>query len=132
MTATWQVQQALYNALIADSAFMTKIGSRLYDEPRTDETYPYVTIGNMIEVRFNKLSSIGYEVTSIFSIYTKSGRLGYKVAKEILEDMNRVLNRKKFTMTSLKMIQCYYDTSDTERDEDKRIINARYIILVEE
>lgn len=132
MTATWQAQQSLYTALSGDTTFMTKIGSRLYDEPRTDETYPYVTIGNMIELRFNKLSSIGYEITAIFGIYTKTGRSGYKIAKEILEDMNRVLNRKKFNMTSLKMIQCYYDTSDTERDGDKRIINVRYIILVEE
>jgi hypothetical protein len=132
MSATWQVQQSLYTALATDSAFMTKIGNRLFDEPRTDETYPYVTIGNMLELRFNKLVGVGYEVTAIFAIYTKSGRLCFKVAKEILEDMNRVLNRKIFSMTSLKMVQCYYDSSDNERDEDKRIINARYLIIVEE
>ena len=84
MTATWQVQQALYTALSSDTTFMTKIGNRLFDEPRTDETYPYETIGNMLELRFNKLVGVGYEVTAIFAIYTKSGRLGFKVAKEIL------------------------------------------------
>jgi len=132
MTSTWETQKSLYTALSGDTAFMTKIGSRLYDEPPTDESYPYVVLGNMIESRWNKISSIGYQVTAVISIYTKSGRLGYKTSKEILQEMNRVLNRKKFNMATLKMVQCFYDTSDTERDEDKRIINARYIILSEE
>jgi len=132
MSATWEVQKAIYTALSSDTNFMTKIGSRLYDEPPTDESYPYVVIGNNSEIKFNKLSSIGYEILFNLIIYTKSGRLGFKTAKEILVEMNRVLNRKKFNMATLTMIQCYYENSDTDRDEDKRIINARYTILIEE
>ena len=131
MSAQWEVQKALYTALSADSAFMTKIGSRLYDEPPTNETFPYVTIGYMIENKYNRFNNEGYEISARFDIYTKSGRLGYKPAKEILVEMNRILNLKRFNLTGYNMIQCYYETSDTERDEDKRILSARYTILTQ-
>lgn len=131
MSAQWEVQKALYTALSADSAFMTKIGSRLYDEPPTNETFPYVTIGYMIENKYNRFNNEGYEISARLDIYTKSGRLGYKPAKEILIEMNRILNLKRFNLTGYNMIQCYYETSDTERDEDKRILSARYTILTQ-
>lgn len=132
MSAQWQTQLALYNALSADSAFMTKIGSRLYDEPPTNETFPFVTIGNMIESRYNRILNKGFQISARFDIYTKSGRLGYKPAKEIMVEMDRVLNHKVFAMTGYKMIQCFFESASTERDEDKRIISATYTILVQE
>ena len=131
MSAQWEVQKAIYTALSADSAFMTKIGSRFYDEPPTNETFPYVTLGYMIENKYNRFNNEGYEITARLDIYTKSGRLGYKPAKEILVEMNRVLNLKRFNLTGYYMIQCYYETSDTERDGDKRILSVRYTILTQ-
>jgi len=132
MSAQWEVQKALYTALSTDSVFMTKVGNRLYDEPPTNETYPYVTIGQMIESKYNRLDNKGYEINATIVIYTKAGRLGYKPAKEIMVEMNRVLNQKRFTMTGFNMIQCYFDSADNDRDEDKRIITANYIILTQE
>ena len=132
MSAQWEVQKAIYTALSTDSAFMTKIGSRLYDEAPTNESFPYVTLGNMTEIKYNRLTNKGFEVSARIDIYTKSGRLGYKPAKEILVEINRVLNQKRFNMTGFNMIQIYFETSDTERDGDKRIITARYTVLTQE
>ena len=132
MSAQWEVQKALYTALSSDSAFMTKIGSRLWDEAPTNETFPYVTLGFMVEDKYNRLLSKGYTVSATIDIYTKSGRLGYKPAKEILVEMNRVLNQKRFAVTGYNMIQCYFETANTERDEDKRIVSAQYTILIQE
>lgn len=132
MSAQWEVQKAIYTALSSDSAFMTKIGSRLYDEAPTNESFPYVTLGNMTEIKYNRLTNKGFEISARIDIYTKSGRLGYKPAKEILVEMNRILNQKRFNMTGFNMIQIYFETSDTERDGDKRIITARYTVLTQE
>lgn len=132
MSAQWEVQKALYTALSTDSAFMTKIGSRLFDEPQTNETYPYVQIGYMNEQRWNRLTNKGFEITATINIYTKAGRLGFKPAKEILVEMNRVLNQKVFAMTGYKMVQCYFDYSDNNRIDDKRIVTANYIIITQE
>lgn len=131
MSAMWEVQKALYLALSTDSTFMTKIGSRLYDEPPTNETFPYVTLGNMFENRYNKLDSKGFDISARIDIYTKSGKLGYKPAKEIMVDVDRILNLKRFNLTGYNMIQCFLETSSTERDEDKRIVSVRYTIWVE-
>jgi hypothetical protein len=132
VSAQWEVQKAIYTALSTDNTFMTKIGSRLYDEPPTNESFPYVTIGQMVENKYNRFNSKGFEVIARIDIYTKSGRLGFKPAKEILIEMNRILNQKILTLTGYTMIQCYFDNSDTERDEDKRILSANYIVLVQE
>lgn len=132
MSASWEAQKALYTALSSDSTFMSKIGSRLYDEPPTNETFPYVVLGQMIESKYNRLDNKGFEISAIINVYTKSGRLGYKPAKEILVDMNRVLNQKRFNMTGFNMIQCFFDYVDNDRDEDKRIITANYTILAQE
>ena len=132
MSAQWEVQKAIYTALATDTAFMTKIGSRLYDEAPTNESFPYVTLGNMTEIKYNRLVNKGYEISARIDIYTKTGRLGYKPAKEILVEMNRVLNQKRFSMTGYNMIQIYFESSDTERDGDKRIISARFTVLTQE
>ena len=131
MSAMWECQKAIYTALSSDSSFMTKIGSRLYDEPPTNETFPYVTIGQMLETRYNKLDSKGFEVYARIDIYTKSGKMGYKPSKEIQVDVDRLLNLKRFNLTGYNMVQCFLDSTDTERDEDKRIISTRYIIWCE-
>jgi hypothetical protein len=131
MSAMWECQKAIYTALSSDTTFMTKIGSRLYDEPPTNEAFPYVIIGQMTEGRFNKLGSKGFEVQARIDIYTKSGRLGFKPSKEIQVEVDRLLNLKRFNLTGFNMVQCYLETTDTERDEDKRIITSRYNILVE-
>lgn len=132
MSAQWEVQKAIYTALSSDTTFMTKIGSRLYDEPPTNESFPYVVLGQMIENKYNRFNSKGFEIFSRLDIYTKTGRLGFKPAKEILVEMNRLLNQKIFSLTGYSMIQCYYENSDTARDEDKRIITVRYTVLVQE
>jgi hypothetical protein len=131
MSAQWECQKAIYTQLATDSSLMTKIGSRLYDEPPTNETFPYVTIGSMSENRYNKLLSKGFEVRARIDVYTKSGRLGYKPAKEIQVEIDRLLNQVRMNLTGYNMVQCFLESADTERDEDKRIISSRYVIWVE-
>jgi hypothetical protein len=129
MSAMWAVQKSLYTALSSSSTFMTKIGNNLWDEPPTNEQYPYVTIGSMTEANLNRLNKSGFFVTLEMRIFTKNGRGGFKLAKEILEIANDTINLKRFTLDNFTMVQVYYRYSSTERDEDKHIINANYDIL---
>lgn len=129
MTAMWSVQKGLYTALSSNSTFMAKIGNNLYDEPPTNEQYPYVTIGSMTESNLNRLNKSGFTVTLELRIFTKNGRGGFKLAKEILEITNNVINLQKFTIDNFTMVQVYYRYSNTERDGDKHILNANYDII---
>jgi hypothetical protein len=129
MSASWEAQVSLYNALSGNSTFMNLIGSRLYDEPEANSTYPYVVIGDTIEIPDNRLLRNGFEVMMTFHIYTKPEGLGFYQAKKILEQMNSILNVKKLSMTSYTMVICQLDNVLTERDDDKRIISARYKVI---
>jgi hypothetical protein len=126
MSATWEIQKALYDALNGNSSFMTLIGSKLYDEPPTDTDYPYVVISETTEISDNRLDKLGFEDTVTFLIYTKPAGLGFYTAKKILEAMNTVLNVHRFTLTNYNMLMCKIDNVRTIRDDDKRIISARY------
>jgi hypothetical protein len=135
VSASWEVQVALYNALNGDSTFMNLISSRIYDEPPTDLEYPYVVIGNMTETPDNRHSALGYSITATFTIYTKPYGLGSYQCKNILSNMNRILNMKSFTLTSYTMLKCYMENAMHNRETDIngkmdiRTIDARYRIL---
>jgi hypothetical protein len=129
MSAQWEAQVALYDALMANSTFTTLISSRLYDEPPTNSAYPYVVIGNTTEITDNRLNYNGFDVTITFDIFTKPGGLGFWQAKKILEAMNTVLNVKKMSMSNYTMLICQFVNSITDRDDDIRIISARYRVL---
>lgn len=129
MSAMWSVQKGVYTALASNSTFMAKISNNLYDEPPTNQAYPYVTIGSMTEANNNRLNKTGFYVTLEMMIFTKNGRGGFKLAKEILELTNNVINLTTFNIDGYTNVQCFYRYSNTERDEDKHIITANYDII---
>jgi hypothetical protein len=130
VSAAWEAQKALYDALAADAAYMALIGNDLYDEPPVNEPYPYVVIGDTVEVEDNRLASLGYETVTTIHIHTQPKGLGFYPAKKILEQQNTVLNMKVgLAMPTLYMTICQYEGMMTERDGDKRIISARYRVL---
>lgn len=128
---SWEVQKTLYDQLVADSVFMDLIGNKIYDEPPTNEGYPYVVIGDSIEIPDNDLSHNGYDVSALFYIYAKDEGLGYWKAKKIFVEMNRILNMKKFSMDNYNMIICRFDNMITDREKDKRVLTVRYQVLVD-
>lgn len=130
MSATWEVQKALYNTLKNDTTFMNLVSNRLYDEPPTNSEYPYVLIGDCTEIPDNRLIKNGYELTMTFLIYTKSEGLGYYTGKKIYERMNDLLNVKKPSLDTLVMVMCQLDNMYTDREDDKRVISARYRVVV--
>ena len=132
MSAQWEAQKALYDQLSADSTFMNLIGDRLYDEPPTNNTYPYVVVGDAIEIPDDTILYRGYDTSVTFKIYTKPAGLGSYTSKQILEEMNRILNVKKFSMDSLTMVICKFENALTDRDGDIRTMSVRYQVISDE
>jgi len=126
MSASWDLQKAVYTALASNVAFMASIGNRLYDEPQTDEIYPYVVIGEGTEVSDNDLNTRGFEDTIVLRIFTKPGGLGFYTAKTVQALADNVLNVKRLPMDNYTMSNIMLEISYTERDDDIRIVNARY------
>jgi len=131
LSAMWETQKAMYTALTSNSNLMTLVSSRIYDEPPTDSQYPYIVLGDMVEIDQNRLAYRGFEISATFNIYTKAEGLGYYTAKKILEEMNNSLNCKKLALTGYTMVICKFDNSYTDREEDKRVLSVRYMVLVD-
>lgn len=128
MSATWEIQVALYDALKNDSTFMALIDG-LFDEPPTNQVQNYVVLGDTVESPDDNHCKLGFETYINFVIYTKPAGLGFYTAKKILERMNTLLNTKRFDLTTLRMLICEYDNSSTFRKDDIRGINVRYKVL---
>jgi hypothetical protein len=129
MSASWEVQVALYNALIGDTTFMNLIGNKIYDDPPTDTDYPYVCVGSMTEIPEDRHSALGYQVTMSMTIYTKPQGLGFYPAEQILTSMNRILNMKKFSLSNYTMIICKLDSARNDKMDDIRMIDVRYRVI---
>jgi hypothetical protein len=132
MSVKWYVQEALYNALTSSSTFTTIVSNKIFDEPPTNTTYPYVVIGNATEVPECTHDKKGYNVTMTNFIYTKPYGLGFYQGDMILKAMNDVLHMKRFTMTGYNMIICKLDNTVWSREDDKRIIDVRYRLHIQE
>lgn len=128
MSASWEVQEALYDELKGDSTFMALIDG-IFDEPPTNQVQNYVVLGDTIENRDDNHSTLGFETYITFVIYTKPAGLGFYTAKKILERMNTLLNTKRFTLSTLRMLLCEYDNHSTFRKDDIRGIRVRYKVL---
>ena len=130
MSALWEVQVATYDALVANSTLMSLISSRIYDEPVTNDVYPYIVVGDVIEINDNRLNNKGFEMDALVRIYTKPGRLGFYESKKILEQVNASLNLVSLPLTNFNMVKCMNIQNSTSKFDDKRSIDARYQIWV--
>lgn len=132
MSAQWETQKVIYSTLISNSSLMTLINNNIDDTPPTNLNYPYVVIGDMQEIDSNRLNFVGYEISATINIYVKDDGLGFFKAKKILEEINKSLNAKRLPMSNYEMIICKFDNAITDRENDVKIVSARYVILCDD
>lgn len=129
----FEVQTALVSALTSSSSFTNSINSRLYDNPSDNLDYPYVVIGDCIEIPFGSHQRVGRELNMNFTVYTRPYELGSYQAKNIRGIMDSVLNMKRFQMESTntyEMVICKLDSYDQAKNKDIISIDCRYNIIV--
>ena len=126
-TSIWEAQKSIVSTLTSSTAF-TSLVSTVYDEPPTDQDYPYVVIGNSTEVSDNNLNRLGFEATLTLFIFTRPYGLGWQPAYQIYDAMNEVLNVKKLTFTDdITNLFIKIDSQPlAEKEGDKRILHCRY------
>ena len=124
MSASWDIQKAIYDA-IEHTPYITGV----FDEPPTNQEYPYIVIGNMTEVSSNRHGSLGYENTIVLSIQTKPGAAGFKPAKEILNEVNSRINMVELSLGNFTMVKCHMENAESLRDDELRRIEARYRVI---
>jgi hypothetical protein len=129
----FEIQKVLYNALMANSTLLALVGSRLYDEPPENLTYPYVVIGGGGSVPHLRHEYDGTNNLFLITIFTDPGRLGFYPALTIASQIKSSLHLKKLTMFNDKLVNVITkeDSVDRERDGAYRNIDLRYRVIVE-
>lgn len=130
MSADWEVQVAIYDALKADATLMGLVQG-VYDEPPTNQIQNYIIIGDAVNNADDNHSRLGSEIYMNITIYTKPEWLGFYTAKNIFSRVDTLLNTKKLSLTNHTMLICEFDRHFTFKKEDIRGISARYKILTE-
>jgi Protein of unknown function (DUF3168) len=129
----FEAQKLIYNALSGDSTFMNLISNRLYDQPDTNEIYPYVIIGNGTSQNHLTHGKDGIFEFMNITIFTKPDSLGWYPAKNIVKSIRSKLHLKKFSINSTyKNCICIQDSENRENTGTYRNIDLVYKIIIEE
>ena len=115
--AEWELQQAIYAALIGDSALMALI-SGVYDYVPEGSALDYVTIGDDDFNANDTKTSNGFEVYA--TIHAWSENNGRKKVKELAGEIYRILHKTSLIITDFTHIQTFFETSKTFRDQDEK------------
>lgn len=129
----FESQKLVYNALSNNSTFMNLVSNRLYDEPQTNEVYPYVIIGGGTSVPYLRHGKDGIDESFLITIFTKPGGLGWYPCKKIAQSIRSVLHLKKFSVNSTyNNVICIEESENREKNGDYRNMDLTYKIIIEE
>lgn len=129
----FEAQKIIYNALSGNSIFMNLINNRLYDQPQTNELYPYVILGNGTSQNHLTHGKDGIFEFMNITIFTKSGDLGWYTCKKITQAIRNVLHLKKFSINSTyKNCICIQESENREHNGEYRNMDLTYKIIIEE
>jgi hypothetical protein len=115
----WDLQKAAYQALKADAALTTLLGSEwLHDDVPQQASFPYVVLEQM---RVNDWST-GTERGSehILMLHVWSRYDGKREACEIADAIREALDDAELTLDDNRLINLMHQYSDLRRDTDGR------------
>ena len=112
----WNLQQALYGRLTADTTLMARI-TGVYDQAPQGEVFPYVVIGEDTAEDFDDDRTAGFDVEVTLHVWGRSHR-GRSEVKAIQADLYRLLHRLPLTVTGADTIETFVEFQETFRDAD--------------
>lgn len=112
----WLLQQAVFTRLNGDTALVTTLGAKVYDEVPDGAAFPYVTIGDVIEAPNDTMGTTGRDPT--ITVHAWSRYRGSKQVKLILSRVDELLDRWKPTIAGWDATDFQQVLMDTMRDPD--------------
>lgn len=133
-SALIELQPAIYARLTNDTTLMA-IVSGVFDfgAVPVDQAYPFIAIGDDTEGPLNAFGRRGYLATVTLHIFDNTA--GFNRCKQILGNMNRLLDQNPFTLASMSLVYCLYEFSATKNDpgvDNIRHMPVRYSSFVQE
>jgi len=135
-TALPELQEAIVTKLKADAtlAGVNGLVTGIFDEGAVPENqaFPYVAIGDGIELPENTFGRRGYIPTMMLHIWSQY--VGFKECYTILAQLNELLDQKPLTLATQTHIYTMYDQSQAMNDPDgiTRHLAVRYKFMTQE
>ena len=130
-TALGAIQKAFFTILDGDVTLKAK--ARTYDDTPQDTAFPYITLGEAVELPFNTFNRNGKDV--LMTLHIWSNERGFKEATDILGMMNALLDYVTFSVTGFtNLVYSRFESSQTLRDPNgvTRHVVANYRVVVQD
>ena len=116
-SAGWDLQKAVYAALIADATLTMLLGGdSIHDAAPQTATFPYVVIDQMQVRDWSTGTEDGAE--HVLTIHVWSRHAGKAEAYEIADAVRSVLDTAFLTLDDHRLINLRHQYSELKRDED--------------
>ena len=117
LSASWDLQQSVYNFLINDSVLTSKLGGQsVYDDVPQRAGFPYITFGQSQVRDWSTGSEAGKEHILTLHVWSKAG--GKRETHEIIETICAALHDKALTLVDHQLVNLRCEFSEARRSAD--------------
>lgn len=124
------LQQAIYTALNV-SAMTTDLSCTVLDEVKSNQSYPFLTIGEETAIDYSTKDIQGGEFTVNIDVWSQYK--GSKECKQIMDKVHDLLHDNSLNVSGFNLINLRFEFSDVLRDPDgvtrHGVMRFRAIIL---
>ena len=131
-SANWQLQEAIYNALLADAGLINLLGGpKVYDLVPRQTKPPYITIGITEVTDWSTTTEEGRE--HLLTLHSWTVNQGRKQADEIETTIISVIKAASLLMPDHLLVNLAYEQSEIRRDPDGETLHGiiRYRVVTE-
>lgn len=116
MSAELELQGAINTRLRADVPLTALVNKRVYDQPPTPVTYPYVTIGEAQSIQDDATCVTGEKV--YLTLHAWSQAVGYPEVKRIAAAVKDSLHLAPLILPSYRLVSILHRQARVFRDSD--------------
>lgn len=116
-SAAWELQKAVYDALVADVALGDELGGpRVYDAVPRGAAFPYVTFGPSTTRDWSTGTDRGAEHILTLRAWSKAG--GAREVHRVLDTVRGALDAASLSLTGHRLVNLRHEASDAVREAD--------------
>ncbi len=117
LSASWDLQQSVYNFLINDAVLTSMLGGQsIYDDAPQRASYPYITFGRSSVRDWSTGTDLGKEHVITLHVWSKGG--GKRETHEIIDKICEKLHDESLLLTDHDLINLRCEFSEARRTPD--------------
>ena len=114
-TAYDEVYEAIYERLTNDATLMALI-TGIYDDVPDASSFPYIQLGEPIELPFDAFANQGKQVTVPIHVWSRYN--GNKECSDIQSRIATLLDRYALSVDGMVLTRCVFESGRVMRDPD--------------